>query len=339
MKANPGIIAAVPFFENMFPAAAGTVTGTKVAGASATANYFYTVYNTYAGSDLDGLNDFDRVKQPDGHCLSVYDCNTFFARQNAGMPTWANADNPTYHGLTVVLRRQLSRGIGFDFNYTFSKALDIASGGTGDTAGIQDAFNPKDSRSYSTFDNRHAITFNSLTELPFGKNKYFLGNASNWMDQIVGGWQLSMIGRYRTGSPVTVSTGGIYPTNYLNSSLAILKPGKVLPTPEFAFNANGQPSLFPLTSVSSFYGQYPGQTGSRSLLRGPSSTNLDIAIGKTFKMPMEGHTLQVRGEAFNALNIVNFGGLSTTVSSPTTFGQFSSAGDARVIQLAMRYEF
>jgi hypothetical protein len=54
---------------------------------------------------------------------------------------------------------------------------------------------------------------------------------------------------------------------------------------------------------------------------------------------MEGHTLQVRAEAFNALNIVNFGGLSTTVSSPTTFGQFSSASDARVIQLALRYEF
>jgi hypothetical protein len=56
-------------------------------------------------------------------------------------------------------------------------------------------------------------------------------------------------------------------------------------------------------------------------------------------MPKEGHTLQVRAEAFNAFNIVNFGGLSMTVSSPTTFGQFSSADAARVVQLAMRYEF
>jgi len=124
----------------MFPAAAGSAVGTKTAGASATDNYFFTVYGSYKGSDLDGLNDFDRVKQPNGHCLSLYDCNTFFARQNAGMPTWTNADNPAYHGLTVVLRRALSRGVGFDFNYTYSKSLDIASGGTGDSAGIQDTF-------------------------------------------------------------------------------------------------------------------------------------------------------------------------------------------------------
>ena len=339
VKANPGILPEVPFFENMFPGAAGTVTGTKVAGASATDNYFYTVYGTYAGSDLDGLNDFDRVKQPNGHCLSLYDCNTFFARQNAGMPTWANVDNPTYHGMTLVLRRPLTRGVGFDFNYTFSKSLDMASGGTGDNAGIQDAFNPKDSRSYSNFDVRHAITVNSITDLPFGKGKLFLKDASSWMDQIVGGWQLSMVGRFRTGTPVTVNTGGVYPTNYLNPSLAILKPGAVLPTPDVQFNANGQPSLFPLTAVSSFYGQYPGHTGSRNLLRGPSNTNFDLALGKTFHMPKEGHTLQVRAEAFNAFNIVNFGGLTMTVSSPTTFGQFSSADAARVVQLALRYEF
>jgi hypothetical protein len=241
--------------------------------------------------------------------------------------------------MTVVLRRQLSRGVGFDFNYTYSKSLDRASGGTGESAGIQDAFNPKDSRSYSNSDARHNITFNSLTELPFGKNKFFLRNAADWVDQVVGGWQFSMIGRFRTGTPINVSTGGVYPTNYLSSSLAILKPGAVLPTAQFQFNANGQPSLYPLSSVSSFYGQYPGQTGARNLLRGPSSTNFDLAIGKTFKMPMEGHTLQVRGEAFNAFNMVNFSGLSMTVSSPATFGQFSSASDARVIQLALRYEF
>ena len=128
-----------------------------------------------------------------------------------------------------MVRRQVSKGWGFDFNYTFSKSLDIASGGTGDSAGIQDAFNPKASRSYSTFDARHAITANALTELPFGRGKMLLGNAPGWMEQIVGGWQISMLGRFRTGTPNSVSVGGVYPTNYLNSSLGILKPGATLP--------------------------------------------------------------------------------------------------------------
>jgi hypothetical protein len=338
VKANPSILPVVPYFENMFPTAGGTIIGTKTPGASPTANYYYSIYQDFAKSDLDALNAFDRVKQTNGHCLSVYDCNTFFARQNAGMPTWANADNPVYHGMTVVLRRAISHGIGFDFNYTFSKSLDRASGGTGDSAGIQDAFNPSDSRSYSTFDARHNINFNSLTDLPFGKGKVVLGDAPGWLDQIVGGWQLSMIGRYRAGQPVDVSVGGVYPTNYLNSSLGILKPGATLPTAEFQFNSKGQPSLYPLTAASSFYGQYPGGTGSRGILRGPSSRSLDVALGKTFRLPMEGHAVQVRGEAFNALNLVNFGGLNTTATG-TTFGQLGSASDARVIQIALRYEF
>jgi hypothetical protein len=339
VKANPSLLPEVPYFENMFPAAAGTAVGTKTAGSSATDNYFFTVYGTYNGSDLDALHDFDRVAQPNGKCLSVSGCYTFFARQNAGLPTWANADNPVYHGGTLVVRRALSGGWGFDFNYTLSKSLDIASGGTGENAGIQDTFNPKQSRTYSSFDARHTVSANAITELPFGKGKMLLGNAPGWVEQIVGGWQISMLGKFRTGQPVTVSTGGVYPTNYLSSSIAILKPGETLPTGEFQFNANGNPSFFPLTTVSSFYGQFPGQTGSRNLLRGPSNKNVDLSLGKTFQLPREGHKVQIRAEAFNAFNIVNFGGLSTTVSTPTTFGQFSSASDARVIQFALRYEF
>ncbi len=339
VKANPSLLPEVPFFENLFPAAAGTVTGTKTVGASATDNYFYTVYGTYAGSDLDAVHDFDRVKQPNGQCLSVYGCNTFFARQNAGLPTWANADNPVYHGGTLVLRRQTSKGWGFDFNYTFSKSLDIASGGTGESAGIQDAFNPKASRSYSNFDARHAVTANALIELPFGKGKLLLPNAPGWMEQIVGGWQLSMLGKFRTGTPQDVTVGGVYPTNYLSSSRAILKPGATLPEAGFFFNENGNPALYQLSAASSFYGQFSGTTGSRGILRGPSSKNVDLALGKTFHMPWETHTLQFRMEAFNAFNIVNFSGLSLTATSPTTFGQFTSTTDPRVVQFAMRYEF
>jgi hypothetical protein len=339
VKANPGVLSEVPFFENMFPAAAGTAAGTKTAGSSATDNYFYTVYNTYAGSDLDALHDFDRVVQSNGKCLSVSGCYTFFARQNAGLPTWTNADNPVYHGATIVVRRALQRGWGFDFNYTFSKSLDIASGGTGDSAGIQDTFNPKQSRSYSTFDARHNITANAISELPFGRGKILLGNPAPWLDQIVGGWQLSMLGRFRTGQPVNVSTGGVYPTNYLSSSLAILKPGATMPEPGLHFNANGNPALYPLDAVSSFYGQYPGTTGSRGILRGPKSMNVDLSLAKTFHLPKEGHQLQLRGEAFNAFNLVNFTGLSATVNTPTTFGQVTGTSEPRVVQFGLRYEF
>jgi hypothetical protein len=339
VRANPSLLPEVPFFENLFPAAAGTAAGTRTAGSSATDNYFYTIYGTYAGSDLDALHDFDRVPQANGQCLSVYGCNTFFARQNAGMPTWANADNPAYHGATIVVRKPFAKGWGFDFNYTFSKSLDIASGATGESANIQDTFNPTQSRSYSTFDARHLISTNTVVELPFGRSKSLLGNAPDWLDHVVGGWQLSMLGNFRTGLPLTVSTGGVYPTNYLNGSLGILRPGATLPQAGFHFNETGNPAFYPLSAVSSFYGQFPGETGSRGILRGPKSMSMDLSLGKTLRLPWEGHSVQIRGEAFNAFNRVNFTNLNLTLSSPTTFGQFTETSEPRIVQFALRYEF
>ena len=50
-------------------------------------------------------------------------------------------------------------------------------------------------------------------------------------------------------------------------------------------------------------------------------------------------TLQFRAEAFNAFNFVNFTGLTTSIQSQGTFGQFSSTQDPRVMQFALRYEF
>jgi hypothetical protein len=331
VQANPGVLPTVPFFENMFTRAADY----RFKG-SATANYFYTVYGTYAGSDLDGLNDMDRQRRPDGTCLSTPGCNTFFALQSAGMQAWVNASNASYNGGQLVLRRPVMGGWGFDFNYTLSHAIDIASasettGGGGSL--IQDSFNPSASRASADFDIRHNVTANTVVELPWMKNNLILG-----------GWQISMLARLRTGRPLNITNGGLYPTNYLNSALGILRPGQTLPENSVGYNQNGQPSLFRDTAVvSSFMGQYPGTVGTRNMVRGPGVKNFDVSAAKTFRMPFEGHRVQLRAEAFNAFNNVNFSDVSDDITlslnTPGTFGQISKAADARVMQFALRYEF
>ena len=178
--------------------------------------------------------------------------------------------------------------------------------------------------------------------MPFGKGKRFLGGSSKWLDYAVGGWQVSALGTYRSGTPMTLSNGGLYPTNYLNSALGILKPGATLPSTGVKFNQNGNPSLVANTSiVNSFEGQYPGTVGTRGILRGVGTFNTDISASKFFKLPWEGHRVQLRAEAFNSLNNVNFlnSSVTTSIQSPSTFGQFSTAADARVMQFALRYEF
>ncbi|MBL0160379.1 MAG: carboxypeptidase regulatory-like domain-containing protein [Bryobacterales bacterium] len=340
VKANPGILPVVPFIENLFAKAKNY----QFAG-SATANYFNTVYGTYAGSDLDALNDMDRLRQPDGSCISAPGCNTFFALQSAGLTSWVNAGKSAYHGMQMVFRRQVSNGWGYDFNYTWSHSIDNASASESAGGGvIQDSFNPDAFRGPSDFDLRHNITANAVVELPFGKRKHFLSAVPGWADAIVGGWQVSTLVTYRSGPPLNLSNGGVYPTNYLNSALAVLRPGATMPSNQVGYNQLGNPSLFSTTTaVTSFQGQYPGTVGTRGIIRGAGVTNMDLSASKYFLLPWEGHRVQLRAEAFNALNNVNFLNSGTapilSLANPGTFGQFNAAADARVVQFALRYEF
>jgi hypothetical protein len=90
-------------------------------------------------------------------------------------------------------------------------------------------------------------------------------------------------------------------------------------------------------------GQYPGSVGTRNMIRGPGVINFDISAAKRFRLPFEGHSLQLRGEAFNAFNNVNFSDatadVTLTLNTPGNFGQLSKAEDARVMQFGLRYEF
>ncbi len=334
VKANPSLVPLVPFIENIFPGAKNyQITG------SASANYFYNTFGSNAGSELDGLNEMDRGRQANGSCIAVYGCNTFFALQAAGVTSYVNAGHAAFNGMHVVLRRALAKGWGFDMNYTWSHSLDNSSFTESVIGSIQDSFNPNSFRGPSDFDIRHNLTANFVVELPFGAGKKFLNRAPKVVDAVLGGWQISSLETMRSGTPYNVSNGGIYSTNYLTSSIGILKPGASLPA-SARFDQNGIPSVFANTNaVNSFIGQYPGTTGSRGILRGPSFFNTDIAISKSFSMPFEGHRLSVRGEAFNSFNNVNFLGATPSLASPSTFGQLGSAADARVMQFALRYEF
>jgi hypothetical protein len=340
VRANPSILPKIPYIENIFGKAAGLVVN-----GSATANYFITTYGTYAASDLDALNEMDRIRRSDGSCISVFGCNTFFALQNAGLRAWVNASNSAFHGGQLVVRRPFSKGWGFDFNYTLSHSIDIQStaesGAGAGGAVIQDSFDPKSSRASSDFDIRHNMSANTVVELPFGATKPILGNIPGWANQIIGGWQVSSLLKYRSGLPVNISNGGVYPTNYLSAALAVLRPNTEMPANGVGYDQTGNPSVFRNTNAyQAFMGQYPGVVGSRGIIVGPQFFNVDASISKTFPLKWEGQRLQFRAEAFNVLNKVNFNAPTTlSLANPSTFGQLTSSQDPRVMQFALRYEF
>src|SRR4029077_9849817 len=80
---------------------------------------------------------------------------------------------------------------------------------------------------------------------------------------------------------------------------------------------------------------------------GPKFFQFDMALVREFRI-MEGRNLQFRADAFNVFNNVRFNANnagssitnpSVTLSNPSTFGNITSAGDPRILQLAMKFNF
>jgi hypothetical protein len=336
---NPSLVPNNPFIQNMFPA----LTDYFFPG-SASANYFYGIYGVYGGSYLDMLHSVDRIPgqyTAPGTCASKFGCYTFFAPQGSSMPTWMNAGDANYHAVTFSLRRPFSHGVSFDFNYTLSHSIDNASAAEGasgqDGAVIQNVFKPAEFRGSSDFDIRNLVNANVVYELPFGKGKRLLRNPPGWVNQMFGGWQVSSIMRFSSGLPTVIQGNSTWDTNYWQNTLAI-------PTGSFKtqtqYDTNGNPSLFANTNVSNnFADAYPGNVGTRALVRLAGIVNFDIGVAKSFPLPWEGHRVQFRAEAYNAFNKVNFIQPSLALSAPGTFGEYQNTMPPREMQFALRYEF
>jgi hypothetical protein len=76
---------------------------------------------------------------------------------------------------------------------------------------------------------------------------------------------------------------------------------------------------------------------SRNPVRGPGYRNLDVALMR--RIPLRAaNALEVRVEAFNVTNTPPLGAPNGTFGS-AAFGTITSAGDPRVLQLAVKFIF
>jgi hypothetical protein len=107
-------------------------------------------------------------------------------------------------------------------------------------------------------------------------------------------------------------------------------------------NGMFNPNVFPRPT--------PGTEGTlgRDTFRGPHQVSVDLAVARSFRV-MESKEIQLRFEAFNALNNVNLylpnsdmalALLPDGTFSPTSsFGVSSQAFDPRILQVSARFAF
>ena len=276
--------------------------------------------------------------------------------------------------MQAELRRRFSNGLWLNANYTFEKEL---TNGQGTAQGRVEAFldnaQPQLEVARADYDQTHVFNFTSIYELPFGKGKKFLGGSGNWLDRLVGGWEVTSIVRWGTGAPISLvdargtlnraarsgrqtpvtsltkdqikALTGVFRTAngifFINPTVAGRNADGTLATGQTGRLSNGFATAFP---GQVFFADNPGTTSGleRGFLNGPTFFNLDSSVIKNIKIN-ETMKIQLRGEFFNVLNHTQFGtpagGQFISVNSATSYSITSLATAARISQFAIRFEF
>lgn len=285
---------------------------------------------------------------------SGYTPYAFFNPQFTSLYAWRSAGTSSYHSLQLILRHGRSHGLQWDFNYTFSKSIDIGS--SAERINSYDAYyqadqiinswSPAQLRGVSDFDTTHQFNTNWVYELPFGRGRQFGASLSGWQNALIGGWQWSGLARWTSGFPTTIETFTSFPTNWYLPSTAILS-GPKPKTGAFIDPRTGNPDLFqnPAGAQGDFRFSYPGESGQRNELRGPGFFGIDTALSKSWRIH-ESQSLKFSWDIYNVTNAVRFdvAPLPQTTGQleqpSTVFGTYSSTlTKPRVMEFALRYSF
>lgn len=277
-----------------------------------------------------------------------------------------NGATTDYHSFQFEARRRLRNGVFGQFNYTFSKALSNSAGTSqARFEPFLDNARPELEKTRADFDVTHIINSNILYELPFGKGKKFFGGAGRALDTIVGGWQISTILRWQSGSPISIlsgratfNRGGRSGGNPASSTLSRdqikdLFQVRKLPNgqvwyidPAVVDTATGRAvGADNLNNTAAFTGQVffnplNEQLGSLQRLQfdGPAVWGNDLSVFKRVSIT-ERIRFELRGDLFNFMNSPVFFFGDQSVNS-ATFGRITGLTvGSRFVQISGRITF
>jgi hypothetical protein len=346
---NPNHLATQPWFENVVTPGIGAAHG-------------FAGNTQFLGAAIGGLVKNGDMGDFVQAISSITPYNVGSAAQFSENSFHNNEGFSTYGGLLVTLSKNLSHGLHYDFNYTWSHSIDNISffansqGDTGIGGGglICDVVRPRECRASADFDLRHIINANASYQLPFGKGRAFAYDTPFWVNEFIGGWDISGVEEWHTGFPWQTSTTAFVasysndapalPTAPQGTSLHKLAGGGVS---DFANNT---------TAFKNFTGPVGFTIGPRNSMRGPGYFNADLGLAKNFPITAERVNLKFRADAFNAFNHPNFevpsqnvfNGLDETdILNTSQFGKISYTvtpvgngnNGARVLELSLRLEF
>jgi len=262
----------------------------------------------------------------------------------------------SYNALQTKLEHRTAHGLYLLNSFTWSRAIDNASGhldaNSGDNSRINLA-NALGERGPSGYNQPLNEVLSIVYDLPYGKGRKFGSGAPFMMQEVLGGWQVTAINSASSGMPVNIT----YSPNSFQQVSPLLAPrpnltgNPVLPKSK-RIKINGNQNLATLQNpVFGFSGNavlslpdvnHPYGNAGRNSVRFDPFYQLDLGLHKNFPLYPEGVSFDFRAEAFNVLNQTNYAfpqsGYSPTSSS---FGVVAAGSTfpARILQFAGKIIF
>ncbi len=278
---------------------------------------------------------------------------------------WENVVNSNYNSLQASLRHQMSHGLLFNVNYTYSHSIDngstwhsgatTANGPSGGEGFTTDPTHPQFDRGNSIYDIRQRLVINHVWQLP-GQSLRGIGGV------ILGGWSLNGVWQFQSGAHWQPFRGGRArltgdcSQSGVNAGLCVNAGGDYLLTrgrnerpsssvPGFSsFNHNtwangwcsggsviggcvgGTLSQANLPTLTAPCLACLGNLG-RNTFVGPGLWQTDMSVTKNFKLT-ERFNLKFDASAFNVFNRTNFelATSGTTNKNDVRSGLFGVAG-------------
>ncbi|MBY0504214.1 MAG: carboxypeptidase regulatory-like domain-containing protein [Bryobacteraceae bacterium] len=252
-----------------------------------------------------------------------------------------------YNSLQAKIEKRYANGLYLLNSFTWSKAIDNASGHleafNGDNSRInyRNLASEKGQGSYNQPLNN---TTSFVYEVPFGKGRRFASNMGGALDAVLGGWRLNGIHIMQSGQPVNisytapaafqVSGAPTYRPNYLGGDIYAPERNNQRFLNAAAF---GAPNAQNVNDPTRPFGNLGRNVG-----RSEAIYQFDLGLHKSFSLRPERLRLEFRSELFNLFNTTNWGAPNANVSNAnfgTITGYAYPAIPARQIQFALRLAF
>ena len=266
----------------------------------------------------------------------------------------AGSFSSTYNSLQATLQKRFAGGGTLLAAYTWAKLLSntdtitswLEPGGKG---GVQDWNNLRGEKSLSSQNVPQHLIVSYVLDLPFGKNKKYLGDLSPLANKVVAGWGVNGVTTLQTGFPINISEAGSNGANYYGAGLrpnvvagcnkATSGSASARVKSGLAGNAGWiNPACFTLPAPYTF-GNEPRVDPT---LTADGIANWDFAAFKhTTFGPGEKLGFEFRVEVFNLFNRVQFIPPSNGAGSGS-FGTITGEGqmnNPRLIQFAGKFVF